>query len=70
MSKRRKPNRQRHAPPPLPNYLRPGIALGKKALAEEGPGVYVVDVAHDDWCMIWNGGACNCEPIVTQRGRA
>lgn len=23
-----------------------------------------VTVSHDDWCMVFSGGACNCEPDI------
>jgi hypothetical protein len=26
--------------------------------------VGIVQVKHDGWCRIWQGKACNCEPIV------
>jgi hypothetical protein len=25
----------------------------------------VVRVAHDDWCAIYNGGECNCDPDIS-----
>jgi hypothetical protein len=33
--------------------------------AQLKPGsVGIIRVKHDDWCSIWQGKACNCEPIV------
>ena len=23
-----------------------------------------IDVKHDDWCAIFKGGVCNCNPII------
>ncbi len=37
------------------------------ALCEQGrvkPGVTCVDVYHDDWCGIYRGDYCNCNPEV------
>jgi hypothetical protein len=39
----------------LAHYLNGGIRRGE---------VNVVEVLHDDWCSIFNGGACDCDPIV------
>ena len=25
-------------------------------------GLYETRTFHDDWCAIWKGGTCNCEP--------
>jgi hypothetical protein len=30
-------------------------------------GLHEVDVLHDDWCAIFRGNPCNCEPIVRKR---
>jgi hypothetical protein len=36
------------------------------------PGVYRVEVAHEDDCAFWNGGdiqkdkACDCRPVLTE----
>jgi hypothetical protein len=26
--------------------------------------VGIVEVRHDEWCRIWQGQACTCEPII------
>ena len=48
------------------NYYRKLIKL-----VEEGklPPGYVgeVDVYHDDWCRIYRGGYCNCDPEIKLR---
>lgn len=46
------------------NYFAKVMAL--TATVERGK-VYVVTVAHDDWCAIYGGGYCNCDPDVTAR---
>ena len=42
------------------------------ALIEEGkikPGdVNLVRIFHDDWCAIYEGGWCNCDPDVVFEG--
>lgn len=48
---------------PLPNYVR---AL-RKHLQENPPergAVEHVEIRHDDWCRIFEGGTCDCEPVV------
>jgi hypothetical protein len=32
-------------------------------------GLHDVDVAHDDWCQVYQGGYCNCDPDITIRKR-
>ena len=27
-------------------------------------GLYTVAVLHDDWCHIYKGGDCDCDPVV------
>ena len=48
----------------------PGGHYRDKVLAQEpkSAGLYHVDVFHDDWCAIWQGRKCNCDPhLVTQK---
>jgi len=47
------------------NYAEPMQRL----MAEFGQAglVSVVDVAHDNWCRIYDGGFCNCDPDYTIR---
>jgi hypothetical protein len=28
------------------------------------PGVHFVNIAHDNWCAIYRGGACSCVPDI------
>jgi hypothetical protein len=30
-------------------------------------GLADIDVAHDDWCGIYTGGYCNCDPEIRVR---
>ena len=43
------------------NYL--DEVLRKGLQAEKGK-VSHLTIAHDDWCDIYNGGSCNCNPDV------
>jgi len=36
--------------------------LLKLRLLKISPGVANLEVRHDDWCLIYNGGECNCDP--------
>lgn len=46
-----------------PKYADDVIAKALRTRAQ--PGVYLVGVAHDDWCALLQGtGPCNCNPIV------
>jgi hypothetical protein len=47
-----------------PKYMKGVIAA---ALAQRAPGLYSLNVCHDDWCDLLNRkGACNCNPSVDQ----
>ena len=47
-----------------PKYLDEVIKRGQAILNEE-PGIYDVQILHDDWCDLLNAkGPCNCEPEV------
>lgn len=50
-----------HPPTTEHNHLRKIMALVK---AGKVKGVSDVTVAHDDWCDVYTGGFCNCEPDV------
>jgi hypothetical protein len=39
----------------------------KKMLKDVEPGLYEIEVQHDDWCTIWKTGICNCSPTVAKR---
>ena len=40
-----------------------------KARGELPDGVSDVEVAHDDWCRIYKGKYCNCDPEIRVRRR-
>jgi len=51
------------------NYFKGVQDVGKGIIGK--PGVYHVNVYHDDWCNIFSdsGGYCNCNPDVgTKKG--
>lgn len=44
------------------NYTEKVIKL---AVENSTPGkVMHTLVEHDEWCAIWHGGYCNCDPVV------
>lgn len=55
----------------IPQYLKEIMDefMGKDA--EVVPGVYMINVYHDNWCDQLNGrGICNCNPdVVTPKKR-
>ena len=57
------PNRDK---PEKHNYIRKLRRLQKQGKIPKGE-VTDVDIAHDDWCKIFTGGYCNCNPEITLR---
>ena len=47
--------RQKYIPAVLKAATQAGLQRG---------GVYTTAVLHDDWCHIYKGGNCNCDPVV------
>ena len=50
-------------PPSEHNYMRKLLAMQQAGLFPES-GAASVRITHDDWCDIFTGGACNCEPLI------
>jgi len=51
-----------------PNYIRALKAAIRSGKLKTAAGQVVhIDVAHDDWCAIFKGGICNCDPEVSFR---
>lgn len=52
------------------NYKRKLLELLRSGeLNQCKPGVlYHLDFYHDDWCNVFKGGVCNCNPDVKVRG--
>jgi hypothetical protein len=56
--------RDYHPPTTSHNYMRKVLALGGLV----PPGALAdIDTLHDDWCDVYHGGFCNCDPDVTIR---
>jgi hypothetical protein len=50
---------------PPPNYLAPLNALLCQSRERIKAGsVHEARTSHDEWCLIWKGGVCNCNPVV------
>jgi hypothetical protein len=51
--------------------LKGGIMSYKKEVLEMTknlkPGLYDVEIQHDDWCKIFKGKECNCKPHIARR---
>jgi hypothetical protein len=48
------------------NYQRKVMELIEQGKVPPGC-VREVDIYHDDWCRIYRGGYCNCDPVVRLR---
>lgn len=46
----------------IPRYMRPLIRALKER--QVPAGFHRVTVRHDEWCAIWKGGICNCDPEI------
>jgi hypothetical protein len=44
------------------NYVRKLLYLRRLGLIPNG--VHIGDIYHDDWCGIWDGKRCNCNPDI------
>ena len=45
------------------NYIRKLLRMREQGLFPAS-GAASVRITHDDWCDIFTGGACNCEPLI------
>jgi len=50
----------------IPNYVKEMSRLSDTGVLKCGEFL-MVDVAHDDWCDIYKGEPCNCEPDIINR---
>ena len=57
------------ARPTLPNYIRKIQYLVKVGAIPVDAGVNHLDVLHDNWCAIFKGKPCNCNPEVHLKAR-
>ena len=53
-----------HPEPNRHNYF---AKLQKLITEGKISGVKDVDIFHDDWCAIYDGGYCNCDPDIKIR---
>lgn len=57
--------RRRAARRDAPAYLGKLIAECEAGRIPTKPGAALaVEVLHDDWCAVFRGGRCNCEPEI------
>lgn len=50
------------------NHLLKIQAMVARGELSPAPGdVQHIDVLHDDWCSIFNGGRCDCKPDIRLR---
>jgi hypothetical protein len=49
------------------NYYVRLIEALKKSPELRAAGIHNIDIRHDDWCAIYKGGYCNCEPEIALR---
>ena len=52
--------------PGEPNFVRKLRGLVRRCVRKVGELSYV-DIAHDDWCAIYGGGVCDCDPDIIDR---
>jgi hypothetical protein len=46
------------------NYLRKLRKLHAEGKGPHGPGLWHTDIRHDEWCGVFRGGRCNCDPDI------
>ena len=51
------------------NYMKKLMDMQARGELPPG-GLSDVDVAHDDWCGVYTGSYCNCDPDITLRKRS
>ena len=45
-----------------PNYVLKLLAMRAEGKLPNKPGLHHVILAHDDWCGVFKGKPCDCEP--------
>lgn len=56
----------KHKPTPHHNYLVKIDRMRRDGMFPPGT-VGEIDIRHDDWCDVYTGGYCNCDPGVSLR---
>ena len=52
-------------PTPEHNYVRKLHYLWRVGAIPREGGLHLLTVWHDDWCGVYNGQLCNCDPDST-----
>ena len=47
------------------NYVKKIQALLEHGTLGCQPGLYSLGIAHDEWCQMYLGAECNCDPDIT-----
>ena len=50
-----------------PAYMRQLSELWRAGKLPAGANVHSVDIYHDEWCAVFKGEACDCEPEIKIR---
>ncbi len=45
-------------------YMEKVLKIAEEIVDPDNPQVHHVGIVHDDWCAIFKGKACNCNPDV------
>ena len=48
------------------NYVKKLLALHRQGKINS-PNVFGIDIYHDDWCGVYRGQYCNCNPEIKLR---
>ena len=73
---RRAAGARAHRKPRTPgehNYFRPYIEATAKAMKDglvERGRVTIANISHDEWCGIYRGELCNCDPEISFQPRS
>lgn len=46
------------------NYQKKIARLIAEGKLNTNIGVHMLNIQHDDWCAIFDGGLCNCDPDI------
>jgi hypothetical protein len=52
------------------NYVKKILLLIEAGLLPIEVGLQEIDIRHDDWCGIFQGKRCACDPDITRRPTA
>jgi hypothetical protein len=51
--------------PPQHNYIAKIHAMWRTGALPREIGLHMLDVAHDDWCAMFEGKRCDCDPDIS-----